>query len=369
MDYAVPTNPADDARALGVVYNAAKPIGGIRYVDQRERSVIIDKLSKKVQVRVAEEAEKAVTPITAQVVETPAAEIVAPNQTQEIAVNVPEAKLNIQRYDADHPKPAEPTLEEKISTELTASQDEKAVTETVTAITELLQSNTNIAQEVAKAEPFDARKEALLAYQESMQELGVKVNHKALRRGIYYSKPGAYVVEVNGLPTDFSSEGINKITLDPEDRIWLMKAQRYFLEARDDANRKIGSAAAYTTPEILEALWATAVQVGVDPKRFLVQVYNESRFNPHARGDAGERGIGQFMRNTAKMLELDWSKMSGGEETFAYQARCAAEFVKSVGESRYNGGNPEYVRMISSRLSAISQTRVTDYTCSSEACV
>lgn len=361
MDYTVPTNLADDAHARGIIYNATKPIGGIHYYSSQERSVIIDKVAKKVQVRIANGD-----------VAEPVTELIAAN-TQAVEPAI-EPKLNIQRYDADHPKPVvelgpEPAAENYVADLNPSSSEENAVTKTVEAISDLVQSNTSIAQELSE-EPFDAHKEALLAYEESMRELGVKIKHKTIRRGINYSKPGAYVIEVNGLPTDFSEVGISKISLSAEDRIWLMKAQKYFLEARDDANRKIGSAAVYTSSEILEALWATAVQVGVDPKRFLVQVYNESRFNPHARGDAGERGIGQFMHNTAKMLALDWSKMSGGEETFAYQARCAAEFVKSVGESRYNGGNPEYVRMISTRLSAISRTNVAeDYTCSSEACV
>ncbi len=360
MDYTVPTNLADEAYTRGIVYNSAKPIGGIRYVDQRDRSVIIDKLSKKVQVRVETQATETTVNTAPETNSTATSQTVEPSQ--EIAANIPEPKLIIERGEK-----TAPVVEESIEPELVPTP----VEEMVTAITAM--PVTSIAQEVAEpkpdTEPFDAHKEALLAYEESMRELGVTVNHKtpARRSGIYYSKPGAYVVEINGTPTDFSAEGINKPILNSDDQLWLQKAQRYFLEARDDSNHKIGSAAAYTTPDILEALWATAVQVGIEPKRFLVQVYNESRFNPHARGDAGERGIGQFMRNTAKMLELDWSKMTAGEETLAYQARCAAEFVKSVGESRYNGGNPEYVRLISTRMSAINMTRVAS--CDAETCV
>jgi len=367
MDYAVPTNPSDDAYARGVVYNSAKPIGGIRYVDQRDRSVIIDKLSKKVEVRVAAEA---VIASSTPVIASPQGEAIPVQPTTPVVASTAPVILS----EAKDPQTAEPKL---VIERGEATAAEAQVEETVTAITEM--PVTSVAAELAEepkpseqesTEPFDAHREALLAYEESMRELGVSVRHRTpVRSGIYYSKPGAYVVEINGIPTDFSAEGINRPVLSSDDQLWLKKAQIYFLEARDDANRKIGSAVAYTTPDLLEALWATAAQVGVDPKRFLVQVYNESRFNPHARGDAGERGIGQFMRNTAKMLELDWAKMTGGEETLAYQARCAAEFVKSVGESRYNGGNPEYVRMISSRMNAINHTRVGDYTCSSEACV
>ncbi len=403
MDYAVPNNFANEAH--GIVYNSSKPIGGIYYSGNLPaRSVIVDKVSKKVQVKIAngetasleglkqeQAAKEAEAMKLAQEAESAKlAQELAAQQTvlanSQIAEK-PEAKLVIERYSSaaekeiaeqQAKKEAEEIASAKRAAELIAAQVEseaaKPVSEVVSTIATLLESNTNISQEMAQSseEKFDAHKEALIAYEESLKELGITVNRKlpkAKRKGIYYSKPGAYVVEVNGVPVDFSAEGIQKPSLTNDDQMWLLKAQKYFLEARDERDRKIGSAEVYTSIEMLEALWATALQVGVEPKRFLVQIYNESRFNPHARGDAGERGIGQFMRNTARMLDLDWERMSAGEEGFAYQAKCAAEFVKSVGESKYNGGNPEYVRAISSRLSAISRTRVADYSCGSEACV
>ena len=354
MDYVAPNSEL----IRGVVYNSSKPIGGIHYYDSREGSVIIDKLNNKVLVKVAAEAGSGSSTSKA-VAETDS------NGTSLSGSNTSKAVTEA----------GSGSTSSKAVTEAgSGSTTSKTVAETMSEPTtnpnldEELFPKFNIAEEVSG--DFDAHKEALLAYRESMQELAVsKTYSNGNPRKNFSSKPGAYVIELNGILVDFSAEGINKPSLNEEDRTWLLKARKYFLEARDEQNRKIGSAEAYTSMELLEALWATAIQVGVDPKRFLVQVYNESRFNPHARGQAGERGIGQFMRETVRALDLDWGRMSAGEETLAYQARCAAEFVKNVGESRYNGGNPEYVRLISSRLGAISRTRVGDFVCDSDACV
>jgi Transglycosylase SLT domain len=166
----------------------------------------------------------------------------------------------------------------------------------------------------------------------------------------------AYKINIQGKEVNFSNYGIKKSSLTIDEKRWLAKAQNYFITAKEDGIR-IGSAEDFTTMEILEALWSTAEHVGTDPKRFIVQVYNESRFNPNARGQAGERGIGQFMENTAKSYGYDWTAMNDGIEGFAYQALASADFVKKVGEIAYNGSGEQaekYQKKINHRLDRIA---------------
>lgn len=171
----------------------------------------------------------------------------------------------------------------------------------------------------------------------------------------YASGYDDYIVSIAGAAINFSRIGVEQAPINNQDREWLAKAQHYFIKAKEDG-RAIGSAETYTTMDILEALWATAYTVGVDPKRFIVQIYNESRFNPYVEGAAGERGIGQFKEATAKMCGYSWDMMTAGVEGFAYQARASAEFVKRVGEIAYNGSGDkalEYQDRIALRLEAI----------------
>ena len=154
------------------------------------------------------------------------------------------------------------------------------------------------------------------------------------------SKKQDYTVTIVGHKVDFGKEGIKRADFSRRDRDWLAKAQNYFITAQEKG-RRVGSAEAYTSMEALEALWSTAEQVGIDPKRFIVQIYNETRFNPNAHGAAGERGIGQFKKTTAQLYGYDWYKMRSGFDGYAYQARAAAEFVKKVGELAYNGGGSQ----------------------------
>ena len=166
----------------------------------------------------------------------------------------------------------------------------------------------------------------------------------------------AYKINIQGKEVNFSNYGLKKSSLTIDEKRWLAKAQNYFITAKEDGIR-IGSAEDFTTMEILEALWSTAEHVGTDPKRFIVQVYNESRFNPNARGQAGERGIGQFMENTAKSYGYDWTAMNDGIEGFAYQALASADFVKKVGEIAYNGSGEQaekYQEKINHRLDRIA---------------
>jgi hypothetical protein len=168
---------------------------------------------------------------------------------------------------------------------------------------------------------------------------------------------GDFTIEVEGQEICFSEIGVKEVELSSADRDWILSAQYYFLNDTKDG-AKIGSARDYTTVEILEALWATAVHVGVEPKRFIVQLYNESRFNPNVVGAAGERGIGQFKKSTSDYKGYDWYQMSSGISGFAYQAKAAAEYVKSVGEVAYNGGGDQgsnYKSRITDKVIAIEQ--------------
>ena len=137
-------------------------------------------------------------------------------------------------------------------------------------------------------------------------------------------------------------------------------AQYYFVNAKENGVR-VGSAPGYTTYEILEALWASATQYNINPKRFLVQLYTESRFNPKTVGQAGERGIGQFKESTAKSMGFNWELIKGGDATYPYQAMAAARYVQMVGESAYNSVGPvghRYSSKINRRLQQINDTEV-----------
>jgi hypothetical protein len=155
-------------------------------------------------------------------------------------------------------------------------------------------------------------------------------------------------------------QNIRKPNLSLQDKIWLDKAQYYFVNAKENGIR-VGSAPVYTTYEMLEALWATAAQYNINPKRFLVQLYTESRFNPKMVGQAGERGIGQFKESTAKSMGFDWELIKGGDATYPYQAMAAARYVQMVGESAYNSVGPvghRYSSKINRRLQQINDTEI-----------
>lgn len=165
------------------------------------------------------------------------------------------------------------------------------------------------------------------------------------------------IVFVEKSEINFSAFGIKKPNLSKQDKIWLDKAQYYFINAEEKGIR-VGSAAVFTTKEILEALWATAEFTGINPKRFLVQLYTESRFNPNLVGKAGERGLGQFKKSTADFHNFNWDLLKGGNDTYAYQAKASAKFVKMVGESAYNSAGPKgrrYSGKINRRLKDINK--------------
>jgi hypothetical protein len=169
-----------------------------------------------------------------------------------------------------------------------------------------------------------------------------------------------YVVNIAGTEVNFMEQNIRKPNLSLQDKIWLDKAQYYFVNAKENGIR-VGSAPGYTTYETLEALWATATQYNINPKRFLVQLYTESRFNPKMIGQAGERGIGQFKESTAKSMGFDWELIKGGDATYPYQAMAAARYVQMVGESAYNSVGAvghRYSSKINRRLQQINDTEI-----------
>lgn len=190
---------------------------------------------------------------------------------------------------------------------------------------------------------------------EAQEESNKSSDEREFERTSSRDRSKEFVVKIASYDVDFASEGIKPARLKKNDEEWLKKAQYYFLNARENGI-KVGSAVQYTTLDILHALWSTAEQTGIDPKRFLVQIYTETRFNPNLRGQAGERGIGQFKKGTAEMLGYDWDKITSGHETYAYQAKCAAEFIAKVGEAQYNGGGARgrsYTDKIGMRLQKI----------------
>ena len=198
-------------------------------------------------------------------------------------------------------------------------------------------------------------KERLLKEQKALD----KAQKEQEKDEIAQEKNG-YVVNIAGTEVNFMEQNIRKPNLSLQDKIWLDKAQYYFVNAKENGIR-VGSAPGYTTYEMLEALWATAAQYNINPKRFLVQLDTESRFNPKTVGLAGERGIGQFKESTAKSMGFDWELIKGGDATYPYQAMAAARYVQMVGESAYNSVGPvghRYSSKINRRLQQINDTEI-----------
>lgn len=318
MDYIALNQQATQPR--GIIYNSRKPVGGVRYY-QAEKQVVTtqdDKGEVKTIVYI-----KAANP-------------------------EPKRRVRVLRDDGaiDHVDPNTKNLEEEtlnlISSKLKdmpAGMKPVFNPELLTVQSEYQEQDLIAIEKQIEAEPVEANQE---------EQVSEEIN--------YASNYDDYIVNIGGVAVNFTQMGVDQIALNHGDKEWLAKAQHYFIKAREDG-RAIGSAESYTTTEILEALWSTATRVGIDPKRFIVQIYNESRFNPYVEGAAGERGIGQFKESTAKMCGYSWDMMTAGIEGFAYQARASAEFVKRVGEIAYNGSGDkalQYQDKIGMRLEAIS---------------
>ena len=204
------------------------------------------------------------------------------------------------------------------------------------------------------------RQEDIKQIKEERKRVESEIKELKHKSHLKKKKDETYTISIMGSSTNFGAFGIKKPDLSRQDQLWLEKAQYYFINAEEKGIR-VGSAAGYTTREILEALWATAVHEGINPKRFLVQLYTESRFNPNQVGKAGERGLGQFKKSTANFHKFNWDLLKGGNDTYAYQARSSAKFVKMVGESAYNSVGPKgkrYSSKINRRLMQINKTEI-----------
>lgn len=307
MDHAA-INHIDNGRVYGIIYNSSKPVGGIRYYKQ-DRKVPVTVHKHLGQINGAS--------VTIQKPQS------TPVREQGTGIHTHRVQ-DVEPQDIEVGYQREDELKYQKITGKEAAQ----------------------IQEIKNLNDVESLEEKLFS------------NKHDDEQEYFANRP--YQIFINHRPVNLSAEGIARPRLNAMDKKWLKKARYYFINAKEKGV-KIGSAEEYTTPEILEALWATADHVGIDPKRFIIQVYNESRFNPNAKGKAGERGIGQFMKATARGQGYDWSKMKRGEETFAYQAKSSAEFIKKVGEKAYNGKGWKammYQRRISSRLKKIDNVKV-----------
>jgi hypothetical protein len=296
-------------KAYGIHYNSPKPIGGIRYYEEKEPKIIQDPKTGKTKVLVDRK-------------------------------NTIKAKNNlISKITSPKPEPKE-----------VKSLIPEVRKVTYEDLREELQDELEQEEGWQKIQGNDFKKTKELITQEKIKEqLEAELQDAEMN-----SK--AYVVSIQGVEVNFSDIGIKKTRISRKNKKWLSKAQNYFLTVKENGV-KVGSAESYTTMDILEALWRTADQVGADPKRFIVQIYNESRFNPNLTGRAGEKGLGQFKKTTAEYHGYDWSQMTNGIKGYAYQAKAAAEFVKQVGELAYNGGGKQarvYQDKISRRISSIN---------------
>lgn len=313
MDYIALNHNSD--RAKGVIYNSRKAIGGIYYEDDRTQAVKVEQDPSTGRKQAFVEIE----------------EKFAQKEKEFIEKNREEIKKIGETY-SDYYEGDEERQEDLLSEKIDALEDERARFE----------------------KRIEKQKQRAMARVQRRLE---RARQKELREIARLEEEARknYKIEVAGHEVNFSKEGIKKAKLSSNDKAWLAKAQNHFITAKEKG-RRIGSAEKFTSMEALEGLWSTAEHVGVDPKRFIVQIYNETRFNPEAKGAAGERGIGQFKKTTAELYGYDWDIMKSGIKGYAYQAKAAAEFVKKVGEISYNGGGSQarrYQNKINRRIQNI----------------
>lgn len=311
------------ARNYGIHYNSSGQIGGINYYTPENKSVKVQKRFGKTKVIVeVEDKQESQEPIatTDSITQDESLEekLFAPKTTQAAE----DKNLISQNIGSTAP---EFNLEKQIQRDAAAEKTLKAIDQNTSS--ELLSRLEEVVESISK-------NPALSQFNQD------------------------YIIHIQGKEVNFANAGVRKVALRMQDKVWLAKAQNYFITAREDGIR-IGSAEDFTSMEILEALWSTADHVGIDPRRFIVQLYNESRFNPYAHGQAGERGIGQFKKSTAEAYHYDWEAMTDGIDGFAYQALAAADFVKKVGEIAYNGSGEQaekYQQKITHRLDKIADS-------------
>lgn len=314
----------------GILYNSKKAIGGIRYYKVGEERKVNPPISHKDK---------------------------NPRKKREVLVNVPNKKT---RKDKQELTEVKKRIEFRRREEL--AEKPKAPRRTRRSLLSRAKFRLSLKRlrnkkgegSLDRVSPENQNSEAidkLISEETNTNKAPVKKRIKKQRR---------LIVKVSNQYVDFEAEGIKPSKLSRKDKDWIRKANYYFINVKE-RNRRIGSAEEYTSPEILHALWSTAELHDIDPKRFIVQMFNETRFNPNLRGRAGERGLGQFKKPTAEAHGCSWSKMTAGIKTYAYQAKCAASFVSKVGEATYNGGGSrsrKYVKKISKHIKGIDRTKI-----------
>ena len=338
MDYIALNHNSE--RAKGVIYNSRKAIGGIYYQDEKTRPV-------KVQQDPVSGRQEAFVEIEKKF---------ARREKEVMQKNTAEIKKIVERY-SDRFEGNVAKKEEIMSEKINELQEERARFE------KRLARQKERAMRRVKLKLARQQERQIKELAEENEELKKKLAQQAEKEAqekakLAKIKKRRYTITVKGQKVDFGKEGIKKAKLSWQEKDWLAKAQNHFITATE-RGRRVGSAEEYTSMEALHALWSTAEHVGIDPKRFIVQIYNETRFNPNARGAAGERGIGQFKKTTAQLYGYDWYKMKSGMPGYAYQAKAAAEFVKKVGELAYNGGGSQarrYRERINKRIRNIDKS-------------
>jgi hypothetical protein len=340
MDYIALNHNSE--RAKGVIYNSSKAIGGIYYKDERISPVKIEKNPTTGRKQAFVEIEKQFA--------RKEKVFIKDNQSQ---INKIGEKYS-ENFDDDSIR-----KEELIAEKIEELKDERTRFEK-RLLKQKQRAVTRLQRQLKRNHEKEIR-EVVRARQEELKELA-KLEDETKKN---------YVITIQDQEIDFGKQDIKKADLNWQDKDWLAKAQNHFITTKQNG-RRVGSAEEFTSMETLEALWSTAIHVGIDPKRFIVQIYNETRFNPNARGAAGERGIGQFKKATAQHHGYDWNIMTSGMSGYAYQAKAAAEFVQKVGEIAYNGGGKQarnYRDRINNRIHDISNSSASCVLKNAELCI
>lgn len=107
------------------------------------------------------------------------------------------------------------------------------------------------------------------------------------------------------------------------------------------------------------AIVETARRYGLDPYWWAAQIEQESHYRPGAIGAAGERGLAQISKSTARVLALPWGRAFSVEENLDAGARYMAQHLETYQGNvhrallRYNGGGAQYPRLVSARHAAL----------------
>lgn len=90
----------------------------------------------------------------------------------------------------------------------------------------------------------------------------------------------------------------------------------------------------------------------IDPLLVLSVIETESHYEPQAVGLAGERGLMQITRSTAKVLELPWEDAFTIERNIEAGSKYLAQHLRNnanAGIARYNGGSRAYAEQVLAR--------------------